>query len=201
MNGISIIVLNWENPDRLEKCLEAIKNQDGYLQENIQTIVIDDGSTEDVHSVCQRYGAEFHTFPHSINIGKLFNFGFAIAKYETMLLITQDHVLQNNFLYLLDMKMGENKLIGAKILDDKGEPYYAARFRKNYADGDHGPTYFDGFGVAITKHNCPLFDTTEKGKIYQHANPRWLQRVQTMGVVFEYHEDLVITHMDHERRE
>jgi glycosyltransferase involved in cell wall biosynthesis len=197
LDGISVIILNWENPDRLKNCLEAIKNQT-YPSDKVQVIVVDDGSKADIKSICDEYQIEFYTFPHSLNIGNLFNYGFARSKHEFMLLITQDHILSNDFLEKLCDRASNNVLFGARIFDSTGEQLYnAAKFRKTTGI----PSHFDGFGVAVTKNNCPLFDTLESGNIYQYCNPRWLERVKAMGVDFQYHEDLIITHVDHERRE
>lgn len=76
MDLISIIIPVFNVELYLERCLESVLNQD---YPNIEIVLIDDGSTDNSLSICQKY---YNRYPKKIQVLNQKNMGASIARKE-----------------------------------------------------------------------------------------------------------------------
>ncbi|MEK6947109.1 MAG: glycosyltransferase family 2 protein [Nanoarchaeota archaeon] len=107
---VSIIIVNFNGKDHIEKCLNSLNK---ILYEPIEIIVIDNNSSDD--------SVEFikHNFPHVLIISLDTNYGFAepnnicskTAKGEFLLFLNNDTIVTPNFLMELVLEIKQNNKI------------------------------------------------------------------------------------------
>ena len=103
---VSVIVASYNQPQRLELCLESIHRQ---IYPNWEIIVTDDGSDNPaVETLARRYGAVFITKEHNTedgrpvkNISSVLNRGVQSSSGPLIQTLQQDHVLAPDFLLWL----------------------------------------------------------------------------------------------------
>lgn len=119
MIDVSVIIVNFNGRHLLRECMESLKNQ---KQENIEIILVDNGSTDD--SV--EYIKKNHSYVKIIELDK--NYGFAKAnnigiestKAEKIALLNNDAVADPMWLYEMNNAMNAYKdvgICGSRILN------------------------------------------------------------------------------------
>jgi glycosyltransferase involved in cell wall biosynthesis len=86
---VSIIVPTYNSQNTLEKCLTSIRNQ---TYKNIQTIVVDNGSTDRTVEIARQYGAEVHILV-GVERSRQINYGVKMARGKYVYRVDSDFIL------------------------------------------------------------------------------------------------------------
>ncbi len=97
MKKISIIVPVYNTSSYLHECLDSISNQ---TLEDIEVIIVDDGSTDLSSSICEEYANNekfkvFHNRNQGVSASR--NFGMVKAKGEFIMFVDSDDWLEKDF--------------------------------------------------------------------------------------------------------
>jgi GT2 family glycosyltransferase len=109
---LSIIIVNWNTSDLLEKCLASLDNLSKYI--SIEIIVIDNGSADDSVDICEK------KFPHvflikngkNLGFGQANNQGILASKANRILLLNTDVIVHCESIRRMLTLMNENESIG-----------------------------------------------------------------------------------------
>ena len=129
---VTVVVPNFNGADYLRDSIESVLAQD---YENLEVIVVDDGSTDASIAILERYSGKIKVFKQS-NKGSAAarNFGISLAKGEFIALLDSDDIWEVNKLS-----------IQMKLLEDQNlDLVYCAgqEFSNSSADGEvHIPKY------------------------------------------------------------
>ena len=92
MDGVrvSVIIPSWNSASVLDRCLESLKRQE--LRGGFETIVIENGSTDDTPAVLERHADEIRVIAHPHNAGYAYanNEGAHHARGEILFLLNAD---------------------------------------------------------------------------------------------------------------
>lgn len=99
----SIVTAVYNTAEYLEEMIESVLNQDIGFKENVQLILVDDGSSDDSLSICREYESKY---PNNINVLSLDHSGVSCARNEGMKLAKGKYL---NFLDS-DDKLSKNAL-------------------------------------------------------------------------------------------
>ena len=120
---ISIVIVNYNVRDFLNKCLNSINASQTNLK--IQTIVVDnhstDGSINYLRNIYQK--AEFYELNENLGFSKANNVGFTKAKGKYVLILNPDTILSTDTLQVMYEYMEKNQEVwisGCKILNPDG---------------------------------------------------------------------------------
>jgi len=86
---VSIIVPTYNSQNTLEKCLTSIRNQ---TYKNIQTIVVDNGSTDRTVEIANQFGAEVHILA-GVERSRQINYGVKMAQGKYVYRVDSDFIL------------------------------------------------------------------------------------------------------------
>lgn len=86
---VSIIVPTYNSQNTLEKCLTSIRNQ---TYKNIQTIVVDNGSTDKTVEIANQFGAEAHILV-GVERSRQINYGVKMAQGKYIYRVDSDFIL------------------------------------------------------------------------------------------------------------
>jgi glycosyltransferase involved in cell wall biosynthesis len=86
---VSIIVPTYNSQNTLEKCLTSIRNQ---TYKNIQTIVVDNGSTDRTVEIANQFGAEVHILV-GVERSRQINYGVKMAQGKYVYRVDSDFIL------------------------------------------------------------------------------------------------------------
>lgn len=123
---ITIIVPVYNTEKYLLRCFDSIANQ---TYENIEVILINDGSTDNSACICDKYAAKDSRFRvlHTENQGvsKARNEALRIAKGEYIGFVDSDDTIESDMYEFLYKKIvefeAEIAICGTKVLNDSGE--------------------------------------------------------------------------------
>ena len=88
---VSIIVPTYNSQNTLEKCLTSIRNQ---TYENIETLIVDNGSTDGTVEIAHQYGAKVHTLV-GVERSKQINYGVKMAQGKYVYRVDSDFILDS----------------------------------------------------------------------------------------------------------
>lgn len=125
---LSIIIPAYNSSFTLRRCLTSVLPQ---LDDNMEVLIIDDGSTDSTPSICDEYSSidrRVRTF-HKINggVSSARNIGIENALGQWLIFVDSDDVLPNNALHLLNeeiLKQNANSpdlIVSNVMFIDKGE--------------------------------------------------------------------------------
>ena len=86
---VSIIVPTYNSQNTLERCLTSIRNQ---TYKNIQTIVVDNGSTDRTVEIANQFGAEVHILV-GVERSRQINYGVKMAQGKYVYRVDSDFIL------------------------------------------------------------------------------------------------------------
>ena len=110
LTKVSIIIPTFNDQETISKCLESILNQD---EENIEVIVVNDGSTDSTLSIIEKYREKdkrifiFNQKNSGSAIAR--NVGVKLAKSEYILFVDADDWIDNNYVSILLEKASNTK--------------------------------------------------------------------------------------------
>jgi GT2 family glycosyltransferase len=115
---VSIIIVNWDGLEHLQKCLPTIYRQD---YKSIEVILVDNGSKDDSVEWVKRHFPQVKLLIEKKNLGfaEGNNVGFKQAKGEYILFLNNDTQVTDHFLSELIKSMMKDKALGgvqSKIL-------------------------------------------------------------------------------------
>ena len=118
---LTIIIVNYKSWEKLEQCLESIKNQKNIT---IQTIVVDNFSNDNKLKCFRNLHKEVNWIESKNNLGfaKACNIGAFESESKWLLFLNPDTILDSNSLSSLinySNSNTEHRLIGIKQLDQK----------------------------------------------------------------------------------
>ena len=96
---VSIIIPVYNVGNIIENCLKSVVNQ---TYENIEIILIDDGSTDDTYSICEKYKKNndkiklIHTENHGASCAR--NLGLELSKGDFITFIDADDYVKNDYI-------------------------------------------------------------------------------------------------------
>jgi len=133
LNGIlvSIVINNYNYADYIAEAIESSLKQ---TYENLEVIVVDDGSTDGSRAVIDRYAGRIQVI-HKQNGGQAsaFNCGISKAKGDYILLLDSDDVLNSDAVKVclesIDLKHVVRLTFGLDVIDENGSnsgPYQSA---------------------------------------------------------------------------
>jgi len=93
MIDVSVVIINWNHRDLLKNCLESLEKQTHPI---LETIVVDNGSTDDSVAVAQSYGCRVISNPENAGFCVASNQGFRIAKGQYVFLLNNDTTLDED---------------------------------------------------------------------------------------------------------
>jgi len=88
---VSIIVPTYNSQNTLEKCLNSIRDQ---TYANIETIIVDNGSTDRTVEIAHQYGAKVHTLV-GVERSKQINYGVKMAQGKYVYRVDSDFILDS----------------------------------------------------------------------------------------------------------
>lgn len=123
MELVSVIVPVYNSEKYLQSCIESIQNQE---YENIEIIIIDDGSTDDSSVICDRY-AEMDERIHVIHqdnkgVSAARNTGIEIARGKYVVFVDSDDTIEKTHLLSLEKVDSSIDLVicGVKQISETG---------------------------------------------------------------------------------
>jgi biofilm PGA synthesis N-glycosyltransferase PgaC len=109
--GVSVIIPAFNEEARIGECLKSIKNS-SYPKEKIEVIVVDDGSNDRTAEVAKIFGAKVIRQKHRGKVAAL-NFGISKAKYDYVITLDADTILQKSTIKELVKEISADTKIGA----------------------------------------------------------------------------------------
>jgi GT2 family glycosyltransferase len=108
---VSIILLNWNGLKFLEKCVESVLNQS---YENIEFIIVDNGSTDRSIQIIQEKYPDFKYILNDNNLGfaKGMNQGIEVSSGKYILLLNVDVYLDSNYVKEGLSRIQKDEIIG-----------------------------------------------------------------------------------------
>lgn len=88
---VSIIVPTYNSQNTLEKCLNSIRNQ---TYENIEMMIVDNGSTDRTVEIANQYGANVHILV-GVERSKQINYGVKMAQGKYVYRVDSDFILDS----------------------------------------------------------------------------------------------------------
>ena len=127
---VSVVIVNYNVKYFLEQALHSVQKASGNLQ--IETIVVDNNSTDDSVSLIQQRFPEVQVIANTENVGYAVanNQGIAASKGRYILILNPDTILQEDTLDVLTRFMDEHPDVGAvgpKVIFPIGTFDYTAR--------------------------------------------------------------------------
>ena len=141
---VSIVIPNYNGNKYLKECVESIYKQ---YKNNIELIIIDNASEDGYYKWLKTYrGLVFIRLDQNYGFSKAVNEGIKLAKGEYVLLLNNDTVLEDNFLYeLIEIMKQDNKIFAVSskmisyynknIIDDAGDEYNILGWTLKRGDG------------------------------------------------------------------
>lgn len=141
---VSIVIPNYNGNKYLKECVESIYKQ---YKNNIELIIIDNASEDGNYKWLKTYrGLVFIRLDQNYGFSKAVNEGIKLAKGEYVLLLNNDTVLEDNFLYeLIEIMKQDNKIFAVSskmisyynknIIDDAGDEYNILGWTLKRGDG------------------------------------------------------------------
>ena len=128
---ISIIVPVYNVEEYLEECLESIRKQ---TYQNIEVILVNDGSTDGSKAICERYCKENRRF-HLLNqenqgLSAARNTGVAASRGEFIVFVDSDDMILANYLETLMHYMREDVDIVESQFTVSNEEFLAKSFKE-----------------------------------------------------------------------
>ncbi|MCX7779138.1 MAG: glycosyltransferase family 2 protein [Patescibacteria group bacterium] len=126
---LSIIIVNWQTKNFLEKCLKSIQSYGKNYSENIdfETIVIDNNSNDESRKFLSEFkiqNSKFKIILNHKNLGfaRAVNRGIKLSKGEYILLLNPDTEIKENTFKILEFMESHLKIgvCGGKILNSDG---------------------------------------------------------------------------------
>lgn len=120
---LSIIIVNYNVRHFLEYCLLSVRKAIGAIR--VQTIVIDNASTDDDYTWCKQFFPEVHFIRNNVNqgFGKANNQGLELATGEYILFLNPDTLIPENALQnclLFFQEKTDCGALGVHMMDGKG---------------------------------------------------------------------------------
>ncbi|MFC1496861.1 glycosyltransferase family 2 protein [Verrucomicrobiota bacterium] len=169
---VSIIVLTVNATGYLEKCLHSLSEQ---TYSNIEIIVVDNGSTEDIAGFLEKEFPAVHCVRIEKNIGFAGgnNKGVKVAKGEYIALINNDAVADANWIMAMVKTAETDSMIGA--------------IASAVVDGKN-PSLLDSFGMGIAidgmsrqaRHGSPVSDLSAPERVLAVSGCACLLRSKTL---------------------
>lgn len=94
--SVTIAVLTYNSEKTISRCLSAIRNLD-YPRQQIQILVLDNGSTDNTIALVEAMQLNAHSFPH-LNLGQLRNKALAIAAGSIVAFVDSDCIVEKDWL-------------------------------------------------------------------------------------------------------
>ncbi len=113
---VSVILPVYNDSMRLNKCLSALENQT-YCKEQYEVVVIDNNSTEDLHSLVAQFRQAHYVFEPVLGSYAARNKGMSISKGEVLAFIDSDCLPQPHWLQegIIALKENAAALAGGKV--------------------------------------------------------------------------------------
>ena len=125
---ISVVIPVYNQPEHLEKCLAALT----AASDLSEIIVVDDGSTEDVHSVAKRAGVRYIRVPERRGAAAARNRGWRAAHGEFIAFVDSDVVVGPNVLSHMRNLLNENPILAGifgSYDDEPADDNFYSQFR------------------------------------------------------------------------
>ena len=135
MPGITVIIPTWNRADLLRSVLENLRLQTVFPS---QTLVVDNGSTDETAAVAARLGSQRIALERNLGFAAAVNAGISASRYEWILILNNDVELQPNWLEcaLESAKQSGAQFVAGKILQA------------------HAPERLDGTWDLVTRSGC-----------------------------------------------
>jgi GT2 family glycosyltransferase len=163
MNSVAAIIPSWNTAAHLERCLSSLADQSGV---KVETIVVDNGSTDASLDVLKRRGVRHVALPSNIGFAGAVNLGATDTSAPFVMVLNADCFLAPECLQLLASELAADPRLGGiqpRILqehaDDASPRIYSAgqcltrygvAFERGWGEPD-GPRFADRsevFGVS-----------------------------------------------------
>lgn len=120
---ISIIIITWNQLERLKRCLESI--HDVVTRNDIETIIIDNGSNDKTDSFIGTHYPQILYLRNECNRGVAFarNQGIKVAKGNKIMLLDNDTIANKEAIFGMEQYMNKNNNIGicgCMLTDENG---------------------------------------------------------------------------------
>lgn len=118
---ISIIVACYNQGKWLERCVRSLSHQNGFNTDEVEILVIDDGSTDMTDEVLENLIIlkNIRVFRNQANQGLPFSLNFAIrkARGRYVVRVDSDDYVQRNFLFVMKLFLDLNRHYQAVAVD------------------------------------------------------------------------------------
>lgn len=147
----------------LDKCLRSVVNQ---THANIEIIVIDDGSTDDSYSICERFSIEDKRIvlfqQNNRGVSSARNKGLSICKGQYIVFVDSDDWIESNYVEILlkNAIMRDVDVSCSAMCRDNG---FETKVIHNFEDkvisrmealDNNSPYYLTGIGGKMFHRNC-----------------------------------------------
>ena len=146
---VAAIVVNFDTADHLSRCLSSLEAE-GITQ----TVVVDNGSTDDSREVVERHRADWLSTGRNVGYGRAANMGAAdpaASKCELLLVSNPDVVVCPGAVAALVSALDSDPtvgIVGPRILNPDGSVYPSVRTFPSFVDAiGHGL-----FGMALPRN-------------------------------------------------
>jgi GT2 family glycosyltransferase len=163
MSSVAVIIPSWNTAAHLERCLSSLAAQSGV---NVETMVVDNGSTDASLDMLKRRGVQHIALPSNIGFAGAVNLGAADTSAPFVLVLNADCFLAPECLQLLVSELAADPRLGGiqpRILQEDGGDAspriysagqcltrYGVAFERGWGEPD-GPPFADPsevFGVS-----------------------------------------------------
>ena len=143
-NCLSIIIPVYNVQQYLERCLDSLGRQS---YENLDIILVDDGSTDGSGEICDQYASEYSNIKvvHIANggVSNARNIGLSLASGEYVTFVDGDDWLAEDFLET-----------GVKVLEKTGADIFMGSYVKSYENGINMKVNEDTETMQLTAQEC-----------------------------------------------
>lgn len=171
---ISIVIDNYNYPEYVEQAINSALSQ---TYNNIEVIVVDDGSTDNCPELLQRYASRVRlVLKRNGGQASAFNAGLALATGDVVMLLDADDVLRSDAAAKVAAawRPGISKIhYPLALIDEEGKPLDCAIPRAPLPSGDlsqevlrrgfyvSSPTSGNAFSREMLQHLMPVLDEAE----------------------------------------
>lgn len=167
MQGVSIVILNWNGLDFLKTCIPSVVKATERYKGDSEIILVDNGSNDGSLDYAKVFCKQMRVISLGRNLGfcKAMNIGVKVSQHKTIICLNNDTIVDENFIEPLARHFSDKHIfaVGAKMLlwDRKTLNFARAMgnfkfglFRRKLADTNKtvDSLYACGGGFAVDKN-------------------------------------------------
>jgi len=144
---ISVVIATYNDAKALDRCLESLRHQ---TFRDFETIVVNDGSTDNVGEVVKKHDVRFVSYPENHGVSYARNKGIENANGRYLAFIDSDAVATDHWLEEISKHLDEKRVLTGKCMSIEGtEMSRGPRLRHYFGGSIPLPPFLSTFASAI----------------------------------------------------